>query len=243
MPTVQPVIDTYLRVETAEAIDIFLRPAGVFARSRAYAVDWLLRLIWLVLSGLVLGLVSAGGSWVLGLFFLNLFFTTWLYPVVFEVFWNGQTPGKRLFGLQVVSDNGARITWSASLLRNLLRLVDGLPLLYAVGMSAMLMHPHGKRIGDILAATLVVHVEHQRHAARLSALKHVKALAPPVALTREEQRMLTAFAERQHRLPQARRQELAEELAVAIYGHIPVDAGALDVVLGMALYVMGEGEA
>ncbi|MCP2040508.1 putative RDD family membrane protein YckC [Neisseria sp. HSC-16F19] len=243
MPHTQPVIDTYLRVETAEAIDVFLRPAGVFARSRAYAVDLLLRLVWLIVSSMILGLMAVTGGWVLGLMFLNLFFTMWLYPVVFEVFWNGQTPGKRLFNLQVVGDNGARITWSASLLRNLLRLVDGLPFLYAVGMSAMLMHPHGKRIGDMLAATLVVHTEHENHAARLAALKHIKPLAPPVALTREEQRMITAFAERQHRLPQARRQELAEELAVAVYGHVPAGIGALDAVLGMALHIMGEREA
>lgn len=243
MPHTQLVIDTYLRVETAEAMDIFLRPAGVFARSRAYAVDLLLRLVWLLCSTVALGLLAALGEWILGVFFLNLFFTMWLYPVLFEVWWNGQTPGKRLFGLQVVADNGARITWSASLLRNLLRLVDGLPFLYAVGMSAILMHPYGKRIGDMLAATLVVHTEHAHTALSTAEFRHIRPMAPPVALTREEQRMITAFAERQHRLPQARRQELAEELAVAVFGHIPAATGALDAVLGMALYIMGEREA
>ena len=245
MPPNAP-IDTYVRVETAEAMDIFLRPAGVFARARAYAVDLLFRLLWLWLSSMVMMFVFVGGGspeWMMGLIFLNLFATMWLYPVLFEVFWHGQTPGKRIFRLQVISDNGAQIGWSASLLRNLLRLADGLPFLYALGMSVMLLHPQGKRIGDVLASTLVVHTDDARVQASWQALQTVPPQAPPVALTREEQQALVSFAERQHKLPPARRQELAEGLVVGIYGHLPARTDALALALGMARYSVGERSA
>lgn len=234
--------DTYVHVETAEAIDILLRPAGVFARARAYFVDWVLRLLWLLVSTTVMSMLFLAlrwSEWMIGLFLLNLFVTMWLYPVLFEVFWHGQTPGKRMFQLQVISDNGAAIGWSASLLRNLLRLVDGLPFLYAFGMSAMLLHPQSKRIGDVLAATLVVHVDDMHVQLRRQGLPAVPALAPPVPLMRQEQQALLAFAERQHKLPQARRQELAELLVMALYGHVPVREDALTMVMGMALHVAG----
>lgn len=244
-PTNAP-IDTYLRVETAEAMDVLLRPAGVFARARSYVVDLLLRLLWLWLSGMVMGLISGGlgaSEWMIGLFLLNLFATMWLYPVLFEVFWRGQTPGKRMFKLQVISDSGAQIGWSASLLRNLLRLVDGLPFLYALGMSTMLLHPHGKRIGDILAATLVVYADDARTKVSWAALQSVAAVTPPVALTREEQQALLAFAERQQCLPLARRQELAEWWIRALYGSLPEGQEPLPLVLGMARSVAGAQQA
>ena len=222
MPPNAP-IDTYVRVETAEAMDIFLRPAGVFARARAYAMDLLFRLLWLWLSSMLVMFMFVGGGtpeWMMGLIFLNLFATMWLYPVLFEVFWHGQTPGKRIFRLQVISDNGAQVGWSASLLRNLLRLADGLPFLYALGMSVMLLHPQGKRIGDVLASTLVVHTDDARVQASWQALQTVPPQAPP-----------------------ARRQELAELLVVAIYGHLPARTDALALALGMARYSVGERSA
>ena len=95
----------------------------------------------------------------------------------------------------------------------------------------------------MLASTLVVHTDDARVQASWQALQTVPPQAPPVALTREEQQALVSFAERQHKLPPARRQELAELLVVAIYGHLPARTDALALALGMARYSVGERSA
>lgn len=235
-------IDTHLRIETPEATDIFLRPASLFVRAGAYMVDLLIRLLWLTVSMIAISMLGVlfGSDWLIGVFLLNLFVTMWLYPVLFEVLWRGQTPGKRMFKLQVVSDNGAPVGWSISLLRNLLRLADGLPFLYALGMTSVLLHPHNKRIGDVLASTLVVYVDDARSAASWQAVQRVEAVVPPLVLTREEQQALVAFAERQHKLSPARRQELAEQWLLALYGRDDPRRDPLTTVLGMARYLVGE---
>ena len=86
-------LDTLLKVETPEAIDIYLRPASVFARSRAWFVDFILSGIWLMLSTMLFAFIFSGanggddGNIAQGLFFfllfVNIFFTLWLYFVVF----------------------------------------------------------------------------------------------------------------------------------------------------------------
>ena len=71
--------------------------------------------------------------------------------------WSGQTPGKRLFGLAVLNDDGTPVRWPGALTRNLLRAVDFLPFLYGVGLIAMLLNRDFKRLGDLAAGTVVVY--------------------------------------------------------------------------------------
>lgn len=237
-------LDTLLRVTTAEAVDITLRPAGMITRSRAYLVDMCIRLAWLYCTSQLILWLSLPlfflGGWSLGLLYLNFFITFWLYPVFFEVLWHGQTPGKRLFGLQVCADNGAPITWSASLLRNLLRLMDALPFFYTVGIFVSLIHPQSKRLGDMLAGTLVVYVDKGKQQTDWSILADIEPIKPPVALTRDEQQAVLNFAERQERLPPLRREELAELGAHALYGESLPQPNALALMLGMAKFLLGD---
>ncbi len=235
----RPLIDTYARVETPEAIDIQLRPASVHVRARAYMVDWLLRLVWLGVSSIILVLIfrpSGTDNFFWGFFLLNLFATTWLYPILFEVWWNGQTPGKKIFKIRAVMDTGADISWSASLLRNLLRLLDGLPFAYGVGMVCMLLHPHSKRLGDIYSGSLIVYAQEAMQISTLKGLDHINPLVSPVPLTRTEQSAVVAFAERHRKLPLPRQQELAEQL-VDTLGLPPVRA--IETVLGLAKHILG----
>src|SRR5688572_31014186 len=81
----------------------------------------------------------------------------WLYPIIFELRGPGATPGKRVFKLKVVMDNGLPVTPAASLTRNLLRAADFLPFLYGFAIVSMLLRRDCKRLGDIAAATIVVH--------------------------------------------------------------------------------------
>ena len=77
--------------------------------------------------------------------------------MLFESIWNGQTPGKRLTHIRVIKDSGQPITPIDAVGRNLLRLVDQLPLAYGIGLLCAWISPQSKRLGDYVAGTVVVH--------------------------------------------------------------------------------------
>jgi uncharacterized RDD family membrane protein YckC len=206
-----PPLDTRHQVETPEGIDLPLRPAGLPPRALAFAID-------LGLRGLILGLLFLGlaflGKLGMGLGSVLLFVVSWWYMVLFEVLNQGRSPGKQLLGLRVVQDDGTPIGWSASLIRNLLRFVDMLPLGYALGAISCLQHPTFKRLGDMAAGTLVIYREQPVHRPQLPAAKPLRA---PFTLSLNEQRAVLGFAERQAQLSSARVTELAALLAEPLH--------------------------
>jgi uncharacterized RDD family membrane protein YckC len=196
-------LDTTVHAETPEGIDILLRPAGTSARVLAYALDWFIRL---VIFGIVAIPASAFKGLGGGLMLIVYFGLEWLYPIVFELLPGSATPGKRALGLQVLMDTGLPITPAAAVTRNLLRVVDLMPIAYAAGVLSMLLRHDFKRIGDILAGTLVVHSDHVRLAGALPA---AEPLAPRVPLTRTRQVAILRLAGRAARLTPERVDELA----------------------------------
>lgn len=80
--------------------------------------------------------------------------------------WEGQTPGKKALGLRVVDETGGRAAFTKLAIRNLLRVIDFLPLLYGSGILVMLSTGRGQRIGDLAAGTLVVSTTAARRHAR-----------------------------------------------------------------------------
>ena len=199
-------LDTCREVVTPEGVALHLPAAGPVPRALAWAIDLCVRLGLLMLSGLVLGLLGGLGA---GLNLVVLFAVFWLYPIVLEAAWNGQTPGKRVMSLRVVAEDGAPVGWLAAITRNLMRTVDMLPFGYATGLLACLADAHGRRLGDRVAGTLVVHEEREREAvpAPFGAV-----LAPPTGLYPDEQAAIVAYGERAPQLSPARQAELADLL-------------------------------
>jgi len=200
-------LDTLSQVETPEGIFLRLRSAGVMPRAVAWAVDFGLRLVVVWVMSILLAVLGETG---MGLYLITLFVVFWAYPVLFEVLRDGQTIGKKAMGLRVVNANGTPVTWIASIVRNLMRTVDMLPLLYGFGFVAGLIDPRGRRLGDLVAGTLVVHVgnPHQHVDA-----PEVPVFHPPVPLNAAERAAIIAFAERAPQLTVERQQELAGILA------------------------------
>ena len=171
-------------------------------------------------------------------FWLILFFALeWFYPVVFELTPSGATPGKRVFGLKVVMDNGLPVTPAASLTRNLLRAADFLPFGYGFAIVSMLLRRDCKRLGDIAAATIVVHEPRAVLADRRSTTSRLSRRRRPLAP--QDQAAVIALAARAPTLTAERLDELAA-LAATVSG----DAGRSgpDVtrrVLGVAQWVLG----
>jgi uncharacterized RDD family membrane protein YckC len=169
---VHPVQFDQLNVETPELVELRFPVAGIGSRFLAQLIDGLLIFTFYVLLGIVIAIAASGaptttgpaspglttaGKWFLaGMIFIN-FVIIWGYFALFEGLWHGQTPGKRWMKLRVIKDSGRAITLFESMARNLLRVVDSLPSLYLVGVIAMLFNRSQKRLGDMVAGTIVVH--------------------------------------------------------------------------------------
>ena len=198
-------LDTTYRVETPEGVTLDLRLAGPVARSGAWFIDFLIRAMVFFFASLILVPLGDVGT---GLLLISIFLLEWFYPVIFEVTW-GATPGKRALGLIVLQDNGTPIRWQASMIRNLLRAVDFLPLFYAFGLVCMLLNRRFQRLGDIAAGTLVIHTPE-------TGIPHPPATAPPVPvpemLNLDQRQAIIAYAERVPVLAKERAIELAEHL-------------------------------
>lgn len=225
-------VDTVRRVETPEGVELHVQPAGPVARALALGVDQVI--IWGGLGVTALALVWLGAVG-LGLWMILAFLAHWLYPVCFEVLWRGQTPGKRMLKLRVLMRDGLPVGWGPSLLRNLLRFVDGLPFAYTVGLGATLLSRDFQRVGDLVAGTLVVHLPEPH---RPLPIPEVPALAPPRALTVEEQAAILAFGERSPTLTPARAQEVGDVLRGLTGAEGEAGVRALQ---GMARHIRGAG--
>ncbi|KRB08179.1 RDD family protein [Lysobacter sp. Root690] len=198
-------LDTYRHVVTPEGVALHLRAAGPLPRALAYVLDLIARIaIYLALYQVLTALFGGAGYAIL---MLVTFVLSWFYMVLFEVLMQGRTPGKWALGLRVVAADGAPVGWMASFTRNLLRVVDALPVGYAVGLVTSLIDPWGRRLGDMVAGTLVVHAARQQ---TLYEAQVAPALAPTIVLLQHEQAAVVAFAERAPRLTAARQAELAE---------------------------------
>jgi uncharacterized RDD family membrane protein YckC len=224
-------LDTLRHVTTPELIELQLRPAGLLPRGLAWSIDFVIRFAMLMALGMVMrSLGRTGvGIWLLGYFLLD-----WFYPVFFEVWRGGASPGKKTLGLIVVHDNGTPVGWGAALARNLLRTADMLPFAYGCGIVSILLNREFRRIGDIVAGTLVVYRE--KPVARTTSSEDL-VLSPTEPLDRATQRALLAFAERAPSLTPARQEELAALLPhLAVSQQAPRGAARL---LGLARHVAG----
>ena len=223
-------LDTLRQVETPEGVALHLRCAGPVPRAMAWAIDFMIRMAGVGMVTSVLGLLGEAG---VGVGLVVMFLVYWGYPIAFEVWNDGQTPGTRALGLKVVNDNGTPVTWVPSVVRNLLRTVDMLPAGYGFGLGTMLLDASGRRLGDHVAGSLVVYAE---RAPPRPPAPVADARRPPVPLQADEQRALIAYAERAPQTSPERQQELAELLEPVTGVRGPASVATL---LGFANYLLG----
>ena len=199
-------LDTRYRVEIPGGINLDALVVGPIPRFFAFAVDFVIRAVFLFILSL---LMIPFGILGVGVFLLMLFVVEWFYPVLFEVFWRGQTPGKRALGISVINDDLTPVTFGPSVVRNLLRTVDFLPMMYLLGLITMLFNRRFQRLGDLAAGTLVISV---RESSAPGRLPDIRPLAPSTALLRTEQTSIIDFLQRSPQLSEPRQQELARIL-------------------------------
>jgi uncharacterized RDD family membrane protein YckC len=146
-----------LIIKTPEGIEFSLQLAGPITRFLAWAID--LGTIAAVISILnivfgILGLLSHDAAMAANI--IGFFVVSIGYGILTEWYWHGQTLGKRLLRLRVMDEQGLRLQFSQVVIRNLLRFIDSLPVLYLVGGLVCLLNQRAQRLGDFAANTIVV---------------------------------------------------------------------------------------
>lgn len=149
--------DHQLTIRTPEGVTFNLALAGPVSRSLAWSLDVACILAVVQISRAIVGMLGIISVDLTGALTTLLFFIVNIgYAIVLEWFWQGQTLGKRILRLRVMDVRGLRLQPSQIIIRNLLRAVDNLPLLYLLGGLVCLISRHAQRLGDLAANTIVV---------------------------------------------------------------------------------------
>jgi uncharacterized membrane protein SpoIIM required for sporulation/uncharacterized RDD family membrane protein YckC len=220
-------LERRIDIETPEQTVLSYTIAGVGSRSAAALVDYfnivvaemVLFLIFAeiapIFGGRAPSLEKLSGGWVVAVLFLLSFALQWGYFVFFEAIWDGQTPGKHWLGIRVVQDGGYSVSFGASASRNLVRFIDMQPgILYGVGLASISISKSGKRIGDIVAGTLVVR---EQRALVSAAVRNAPDAAARSAVTsrlsESEFSLLSRFMARRSQLEPRLRDSFAAQMA------------------------------
>jgi len=210
---VKAVEDREAIVLTPEHVPIRLFPAGLGARFFALLMDAGIILAVSSLITMLLGFMS-------GFHTVLTFLLSWGYHVFFEVRHQGRSPGKRMCGLRVVDSRGLPVTFQQSFVRNVIRVVDAMPLFYGAGALVSLLDRWSRRLGDIAADTLVIEERSAGDPSKaLSGARRFNSLQNPRVLRRlrrqvglEEREFLLALCLRADSLETRARFDLMEEV-------------------------------
>jgi len=225
-------LDRY-SVETPEHIELSYEVAGIGSRFLAAIIDSTLIILGQALLlyplSLVSGVTDFSDSVAVGVGAALSFVIVWGYYILFELLWNGQSPGKRLVGLRVLREGGRPITVLAAAIRNIVRLVDFLPLFYGVGVVVMFVDERARRLGDFAAGTIVVR---ERGAVTLASLTQPAApvattttLANIDIVTEHDYTLVREFLDRRTVLGRDVRQRVAVQLAYGLQARLGIPRG------------------
>ncbi|MEN6576249.1 MAG: RDD family protein [Phycisphaerales bacterium] len=231
-------MDEFDIIETPENVDLQRRLAGIGSRFAAGLLDHLVitaLFVLLILLFLVIraGFVTVGrsvldevGAVVTALMILAGFLVYWGYFAFFEMWMNGQTPGKKYMRIRVVRLEGGAITFDAIAVRNLVRVADAF-CFYGVAGIAMFLTKKVQRLGDLAAGTVVISEEVADYSAKYDSKQRVlddqPAPAAALASTRlspQEYRLLHNYWLRRDQLTLDARQRLLPQLLQPILGRM-----------------------
>jgi uncharacterized RDD family membrane protein YckC len=153
-----------LSIDTPELVSIEMPLAGIGSRFIALLIDYLIWgagfLVLVVVALFILPGIHAfskiSAQWAVAILIFLIFLVNWGYFTLFEAFWDGRTPGKRVAKIRVIQKSGRAIGLFESMARNFVRYVDQIPFFYAVGVITMFATRQHQRLGDLAAGTLVV---------------------------------------------------------------------------------------
>lgn len=221
-----------LSIVTPEHVSIRLEPAGAGSRFLALMIDSM------ITTGIASLIASLSGALfprgVVGAIFVTVnFVLTWGWHVYFETRRQGRTPGKRALRLRVIDARGLPLTLYQSFVRNVTRAVDFLPLFYGLGATAGLIHPHRRRLGDLVADTLVIRESQPLvdRGAVAAARRHNTLRSPRILrairhrISLEEREFLLSLCLRASKMAPAARYDLMEDVAAMYRAKLGIEDG------------------
>lgn len=226
---------TRIEIKTPEYVSLQVQPAGIGSRGAALIIDHLILGITSLLLLLIVMLTMQGqqqlfdfsSSVPMAIAVVLLFLINSGYFIVAEYWYGGRTIGKKMLGIRVIQENGHSLTLLSSFSRNLLRLIDMLPVYYFLGMAMIFFHKKHKRLGDLVAGTMVVHERKAKGKAKKSPImkeiekrgifEHSQQLELDEralqSLTPKEWKLLQLYSERLLQLSTAERSQLTRQMA------------------------------
>lgn len=233
-----------LSIDTPELVSIEMPLAGIGSRFIAVLVDTVLWVIGMLVVILLFSIFAPAiaafskisAQWAFAIVIFLFFLFNWGYFTLFEAFWNGRTPGKKIAKIRVIQRSGRPIGVFESMARNFVRYIDQIPFFYAVGVITMFVTKQHQRLGDLAAGTLVVQDREQESplwsesgsrtftAASFTPREapvepHTRVVLPSAAigkLSTIDLEVLEGFFARRLDMPLDVRQKLAERIAAAI---------------------------
>ncbi len=213
-----------LTIETPEQIELEFPVAGLGSRGLALLIDTLIQGMVVAAVFILMELISPDLShywvtaekWVMAAAIFLMFCLYWGYFALFEMFWNGQTPGKRQAHIRVITASGRPITVFEAIARNFVRVIDS-QLAYMVGAVVIAVDRKNRRLGDLVASTVVVHEIQEEGDSYWYAQQHTGATLPPIegiaTITAQEFQLIEAFLNRRLDIPNLQRMQTAKEIA------------------------------
>ncbi|WML48946.1 RDD family protein [Neobacillus sp. PS3-34] len=237
-------------IKTPEYVSIQFQLAGLGSRATAFIIDQLLLWTVNILSLVVMFFVMKGisefpffldeNSMPLAITVIALFIINWGYFFAFEFFSGGRTIGKRLLGIRVIQENGHSITLLSSFIRNFIRIIDSLPVGYFLGMIMVFFHPKHKRLGDLVAGTIVVHERKAKGKKKLSPLeKEIQSRGLTKdhlqidewslkSFAKKDWKLISTYAGRFSQLPTAEKNQLTKQIAEILFSKIGLETDGKD---------------
>lgn len=227
-----------LTIDTPEQVHLEFTLANIGSRFMAVLLDTLIQVALYIALGIILVAVlridiwsSRNYSlWIIAIYILVNFSIYVGYYATFEVFWRGQTPGKRWAGIRVIKDSGRPINGMEAITRNALRIVDQIPGIYAVGIVTMLLNSRNKRLGDFVAGTLVVHEKKDKESELFFNTSGARieggALYQAGKLSIQEIELIETFLSRRLDIPPEVRKQNGVRIAEMIGSKLGIDPAA-----------------
>lgn len=229
-------MDRTLDVRTPESIEFSYHLAGVGSRFLAVMIDlciqvgFVLVLFWgfFLIAGKAPHIARhvapadrLGTNLGIALVIAVVFLVFFGYFIIFEAMWNGRTPGKKALGIRVVRDGGYPLDWGASLVRNLVRVVEAMLGFYAVSVLVAVLSPQNKRVGDFAAGTIVIRDSRIESPGLMLEEMREPVYASTAYVSGEERAIIRRFLDRRSDLTYERRRELASQFADRIRPRVP----------------------
>lgn len=234
-----------MEIKTPEYVSLQFQLSGLGSRAAAFLIDQLI--LWTINASIIIILVIimnnetflpiffAENTIPIAIMIIALFIINWGYFFTFEFFSGGRTIGKKLLGIRVIQENGHSITLLSSFIRNLMRIIDSLPTAYFLGIIMVFFHSKHKRLGDLVAGTIVVH---ERKAKRKKKLTPIEKEIAKRGLSKndlsidewalksfsvKDWKLVSTYVSRFQQLPESERNPLTKQISGILLPKIGFD--------------------